>query len=298
MSCSNCVSMMITRRCSFALLCVFSVFFVLYILYNSSNIELFTLYSSTPILSSLILDASKQTGDRIFCMILTKPDNFDSKARTTYQTWAHKCDLHRYITVIPEKYRGQSSTFKPNSSLELSQNLNFLQPEGLIAENYSKLTTKVLLAMKDIYDRYRDKFDWFLKADDDTFVFMDNLHDFVRIRNTSASVTYGYNFKVIVEKGYHSGGGGYLLTKEAFTRLGKKLSEDMSFCPNSGIEDVDIARCLRKLKVVPEKSIDECGRERFHPLDIDIHLKGAIPAWLNTYAENPPKTVSSPLQSP
>ena len=36
--------------------------------------------------------------------------------------------------------------------------------------------------------------------------------------------------------GYHSGGAGYLLSKESLSRLGKKLNEDFKFCPDSGVE--------------------------------------------------------------
>jgi hypothetical protein len=41
---------------------------------------------------------------------------------------------------------------------------------------------------------------------------------------------------VIVDKGYHSGGGGFVLSHEAFSRLGKQLTVDASVCPNSGTD--------------------------------------------------------------
>ncbi|VDK24312.1 unnamed protein product [Anisakis simplex] len=37
------------------------------------------------------------------------------------------------------------------------------------------LWTKTRRAMNYIYERYYDKFDWFLKTDDDTYVIMENL---------------------------------------------------------------------------------------------------------------------------
>jgi len=75
-----------------------------------------------------------------------------------------------------------------------------------------------------------------LKADDDTFIFVDNLREFVSNKNSSLPVTYGYDFKVIVDHGYHSGGGGYLLSNEALLRIGTKLNNDYKFCPNTGTE--------------------------------------------------------------
>ena len=72
-------------------------------------------------------------------------------------------------------------------------------------DTYSKLTYKVLYSIKDIYKKYRQRYDWFLKADLDTFVHVDNLRYFLRDKDPKSPVTYGYDYKVIVDHGYHSG---------------------------------------------------------------------------------------------
>jgi hypothetical protein len=41
--------------------------------------------------------------------------------------------------------------------------------------------------------------------------------------------------------GYHSGGAGYLMSREAFKCLGSKLNNDFEYCEKSGIEDIDVA---------------------------------------------------------
>jgi hypothetical protein len=58
---------------------------------------------------------------------------------------------------------------------------------------------------------------------------------------------------------------------------------------NHGAEDVVIAQELRKLGVHPSKSIDELGRERFHPLSMMHHYNGVFPDWMHSYAANPLK---------
>ena len=98
---------------------------------------------------------------------------------------------------------------------------------------------------------------------------MDNLREFISDKNASLPVTYGHDFKPYVEKGFHSGGAGYLLSKEAFQRFGKKLNGNRDW-DYIGAEDVDVARALRNLQVYPEKSLDSKGRERFHPFDIGL----------------------------
>ena len=179
-----------------------------------------------------------------------------------------------------------------NVSHEFTDPFPILQPAFFETDIYGKLTDKVFRTLEDVYLRYND-YDWYLKADDDTFIFVDNLKTFLKTKNSSQPVTFGFDFKIIVEKGYHSGGAGYVLSNEALQRIGSRLSENYTFCSNSGLEDVDVAKCLRKLDVYPDKSIDDKGRERFHPLSVSTHLKGAIPGWLHGYASNPLRKVNN-----
>lgn len=68
---------------------------------------------------------------------------------------------------------------------------------------------------------------------------------------------------MLVKGGFHSGGPGYLISNAAFTPLCERLKNSVSFCQNSGIEDVDINSCLRELGVKMGNSLDEKGRLRF-----------------------------------
>ncbi|CAF1090432.1 unnamed protein product [Brachionus calyciflorus] len=229
---------------------------------------------------------------RVFCILLTSEKNLNTKAKSIYEIWANQCDNFKFISLIPDELLTHNSSNNTSNSTYLQLDKNYvnswLQPPGLKEDTYDKLTTKVYLAYKHIYQLYPD-YDWYLKSDDDTFIFVDNLKKFLNDKKPLSPVTYGYDFKVIVDGGYHSGGGGYLLSNEAFRRIGSKLNEDFTFCPNSGTEDVDVAKCLRKLDVYLNKSIDEQGRERFHPLNIDGHYYGHFPDWMFSYAANPLK---------
>lgn len=74
---------------------------------------------------------------------------------------------------------------------------------------------------------------------------------------------FSYELDIYVKYGHHLGGSGYVLSKEAFHRLGFALNEEYEFCKNTGIEDLDVSRCLRKLNVIPGNSLDEFERERY-----------------------------------
>lgn len=117
-------------------------------------------------------------------------------------------------------------------------------------------------------------------------------HPFVTNTNP---VFYFINYRISLVR-YHSGGGGYVLSHEALHRIGKQLIANFTFCPNSGIEDVEVAACLRQLGVYPENSTDDKGRERFHSMDLkSSYERTPNMDWLNTYARNPPKQVFDDL---
>ena len=213
----------------------------------------------------------------IFCVILSQTKNLDTKAKVVYNAWGHKCSDYRIVSLIP----GLNLT---NDRIDTTYDNLFkvLKPEGLFNDTYGNLTYKILLAFEDAY-KIRPDFDWFLKADDDTFIFYDNLRDFAANKNRSDPITFGYDFKVNVPRGYHSGGGGYLLSNEAMKRLMKTWR---SFKNIGGTEDVEVAKILRSVNVSMGSSLDNKEHERFHPLSITYHYDGAYPDWMFQYAKN------------
>lgn len=94
------------------------------------------------------------------------------------EVWASKCDDFRYVL------------FMNNDTTGLNEIDHVLQPPNLLNDTYGKLTDKVLNAIKYVYFKYPN-FDWYLKADDDTYVFVDNLRWFLSKKNASKPVTFG-----------------------------------------------------------------------------------------------------------
>ena len=46
-----------------------------------------------------------------------------------------------------------------------------------------------------VWENHRDEADWFLKADDDTFVILENLKDLLRNYNSEKPIQFGHRFK-------------------------------------------------------------------------------------------------------
>jgi len=207
-------------------------------------------------INSSIATTKLEYNAKIFCIIMTTANNLELKARVIYDSWASKCDNHVFVSFIPH----HTPSFE-RVELKYKNIFNVLKPEGLMIDQYDKLTDKVYKSFKDVYINHRN-YDWYLKADDDTFIFNDNLRLFLADKNQNDPVTFGYHLKGY--GGFLSGGAGYVLSKESLQRLGSKLITNQKYCPNTGIEDVDVAQCLRSLGVFPSNSTDILGRERFH----------------------------------
>ena len=177
---------------------------------------------------------------RIFCLILTTANNLKTKAKAIKESWAFKCTNYTFVLSISDqildslKYKTNKDTIK-NGFEVVYENMNLLQPPGYAVDKYNKLTDKMFSSIIYLYKHFND-YDWYLKADDDTFIFVENLGKFLSKKNKTSPVTYGYDYHCYVDRGYHSGGGGYVLSSEAFNRIGHTLNENYTNCPNSGMK--------------------------------------------------------------
>ena len=233
---------------------IFCTIPILYIIINADNRPILK------ILTSINKEYNGMLYPTIFCIILTHPNNLKGRTKAVFESWATKCDKYKFVSVIPEEWTKKLNINISNetrlSGFELDyENMSYLQPLNYTFDVYNKLTDKMFQTFKYLYKNYND-YDFYLKADDDTFVFVDNLRKFLIDKNRTSPVTYGWDFHCYVHRGYHSGGlilkcsqcleytriivinikgAGYVLSNEALTRIGSKLSQNYSFCKqNSG----------------------------------------------------------------
>ncbi|XP_013078914.2 glycoprotein-N-acetylgalactosamine 3-beta-galactosyltransferase 1-like isoform X1 [Biomphalaria glabrata] len=200
---------------------------------------------------------------KVLVWVMTSPMNLQTKAKAVKETWGKHCDKVIFF------------------SSETDQNFPTI---GLnVSEGRNHLTAKTMQGFRYVYDHFFNDFDWFMKADDDTYVIPENLRYFLSDQNTSKPIFFGHYFKNIVKQGYFSGGGGYVLSKEALRRFGER-GKDPKLCrQDGGAEDVEIGICMQNFGVKAGNSTDALGRTRFHCLTPEVHLLGPYPKWYFEY---------------
>ena len=243
-------------------------------------------FSTTIIASSIILNTiqvKEQTN--LLCIILTSKKSIFERGPAVWDTWSHKCN---------------KTMFSLNSN-DLTQNitdtnLKFLNKINILNlpmnESYDKMAEKVLLTLKMTYElnnNFETRFNWYLLVDDDTFIYTDNLYKFIKLTDSKLAYSYGYNFKKVVQTGYHSGGGGVLMPTESLKRLYESIRNNKCAFKD-GYGDVALGQCSHISNVKIGNSTDSLGRERFHPLDVRDHYDGNYPDWMYDYAKNKVKS--------
>ncbi len=132
---------------------------VFFALFTLANIVVYThKFRAT---SNEIRKLSLKREPRLFCIIFTAPKKFgEQRPFTVLNVWATKCDNYRFVTVMPN---GTNFTRTKSESLEIGEPFNIMQPRGFVKENYWKLTNKVFLTFKQVYEEFGD-YDWYLKG--------------------------------------------------------------------------------------------------------------------------------------
>ncbi|XP_015794488.1 glycoprotein-N-acetylgalactosamine 3-beta-galactosyltransferase 1-like [Tetranychus urticae] len=194
---------------------------------------------------------------RVLCWVMTNPKNHESKARHIKATWGKRCNKLLFM----------SSTNDPRlPTVKLD-----------VEEGRDHLWAKTRSAFQYVYKNHFDEADWFMKADDDTYVVVENLRYFLSTQNSSDPIYFGCKFKPYVNQGYMSGGAGYVLSKVALERFIDKgidpaVHPKQCKLSDDGAEDVEMGKCLEALNVTAGDSRDKLGRGRFFPFVPSHHL--------------------------
>ncbi|OWF55769.1 Glycoprotein-N-acetylgalactosamine 3-beta-galactosyltransferase 1 [Mizuhopecten yessoensis] len=204
---------------------------------------------------------------KVLCFILTIERKLTGQVQIVNNTWARRCNKVLYVLCTDHKAPDLLSTCS-------------------VGESRNHLTGKVRYAIKHSYEHYMEKYDWFLKADDDTYVIMENLRYLLSHYPTNKAGYLGYHFKVHIDQGYMSGGAGYIINRQALKQVVEQGFRRDSCLQDGGDEDVEMGRCLEASNVQVFSSLDKFDRETFHTDKPWQHIWGIPPGYLNLYSRN------------
>ncbi|XP_046371155.2 glycoprotein-N-acetylgalactosamine 3-beta-galactosyltransferase 1-like [Haliotis rufescens] len=199
---------------------------------------------------------------RILCWVMIR-DGGNVKARALRATWGKRCDKLLFFGIDDE----------------------FAAIDLRTQEGKRFLAAKTFTCLKYIHKYHLNDADWFLKADDDTYIVMENLKYFLSEENPELPIYFGEFFNPYDTKylRYNSGGAGYVLSREALRRYGE-LALLRSVCADpGGPEDKEIGYCLRQLGVEIGDTTDRFGKSRFHYDRADLHAVGDVKQWYRDF---------------
>ncbi|CAG4935993.1 unnamed protein product [Colias eurytheme] len=188
----------------------------------------------------LTSDETIQNSNRtlVFVGVMTAEQYLNTRAKAVYETWAQ--DLPGRIAFF-------------SSEVSRAPGLPLI-PLRTVDDSYPP-QKKSFLMLLYMYENYGEKFEWFMRADDDVYVRGDKLGEFLRSvdsrkpqfigqagRGTSAerdalALDYNENFCM--------GGPGVLISKETLRRVAPHVKYCLKHLYTTH-EDVELGRCVAK----------------------------------------------------
>lgn len=111
------------------------------------------------------------------------------------------------------------------------------------------------MMLKYMHDHYLDKYEWFMRADDDVYIKGDKLESFLRSLNSSEPLFLGQTGlgtteemgKLALEPGenFCMGGPGVIMSREVLRRMVPHIGECLREMYTTH-EDVEVGRCVRR----------------------------------------------------
>ena len=174
----------------------------------------------------------------VFVGVMTAAQYLDTRARAVYETWGRK---------LPGKVVFFSSEDSYSDQVPL-----VALPD--VDDSYPP-QKKSFMMLKYMYDHYIDRFEWFMRADDDVYVRTDRLEELLRsvdsrkpwfIGQTGRGTTEEFGtLSLDSDENFCMGGPGVIFSRETLKRMAPFVEECLSNLYTTH-EDVELGRCVRR----------------------------------------------------
>ncbi|XP_028728647.1 chondroitin sulfate synthase 1 [Peromyscus leucopus] len=175
----------------------------------------------------------------LFVGVMTAQKYLQTRAVAAYRTWSK---------TIPGKVEFFSSEGS-DTSIPIP-----IVPLRGVDDSYPP-QKKSFMMLKYMHDHYLDKYEWFMRADDDVYIKGDRLESFLRSLNSSEPLFLGQTGlgtteemgKLALEPGenFCMGGPGVILSREVLRRMAPHIGKCLREMYTTH-EDVEVGRCVRR----------------------------------------------------
>ncbi|CAJ0579317.1 unnamed protein product, partial [Mesorhabditis spiculigera] len=200
----------------------------------------------------------------LFCWVMTSSKTHH-RVPAVNETWLPRCDHGQFYTNAPIEIDGQLADTIPFSTVFAG-----------LEDKYENLFFKTIYALHYSYTHISRDFDWYLKADDDTYVVVENLREYLSHLNPNEPHYAGLRLRPKEHGCYNSGGAGYVLSREAMRRFDTLLYGNTTLCPDDVNEDWGLGRCLANIGILPADTRNSHGQQRFNGYPPRMIFEGKV----------------------
>ncbi|CAF4332330.1 unnamed protein product [Rotaria sp. Silwood2] len=192
------------------------------------------------LVASINLPRVSKKKQLILIAVMTSKDFLTTRAPTVMRTWA-------------EKVPGQVIFFSSEGSTTNDTRINLVSLPS-VTDTYPP-QKKSFLMMKYIYDHYLNKFEWFMRVDDDVYIRTDNLEKLLRSIDNRKPYYIGQpgvgtkeefgKLALAENENFCMGGPGIIFSRETLARFTPHIKKCLKNFYTYH-EDVELGRCVHK----------------------------------------------------
>lgn len=183
----------------------------------------------------------------VFVGVMTASKYLDSRAKAVYETWGKE---------LPGKiaFFSSENSVVPGNCPDLP-----LVPLPRVDDTYPP-QKKSFMMLQYMWNNYGDRFEWFLRADDDVYVRTDRLEKLLRSVNSNRAMYIGQagrgnseEFGLLsleYDENFCMGGPGVILSRETLRRIVPHVKYCLRHLYTTH-EDVELGRCVQKYAGIP-----------------------------------------------
>ncbi|XP_017086308.1 glycoprotein-N-acetylgalactosamine 3-beta-galactosyltransferase 1 [Drosophila eugracilis] len=202
------------------------------------------------------VEVSTAPPPRIFCIVIAYAYRHDHCAIHVHRTWVKHCDHYLFVSDNSHPY---------------------LEPAVFM--NLHGRWHELRAYLEYVYKYHFHQGDWFLLANDDNFVVVENLRHMLKSYSPNELIYFGCKLRTPNGLAYMFPGSGIVLSGAALKRFVLTALTNESICSseekgNDATEE--LGRCLTNINVIAGDSRDEFQGHRFLPFEAEVHLGGKL----------------------